>query len=70
MKEDEQEVSGADVPFNQEQAIADYTRLMEAGPLAENEAELQALIEQAHVQGMYFDYDREKRSYVLRQPEQ
>ncbi len=51
--------------FDQEQAIADYTRLMEAGPVAENEKELQALIERANAQGMYFDYDRESRAYVL-----
>lgn len=55
--------------FNQEQAIQDYTRLMEAGPLTENEEELHALIEQAYAHGMYFDYDRDKRSYVLRHGE-
>jgi hypothetical protein len=51
--------------FDQAQAIARYTELMEAGPLAENEEELQALIELAYAQGMYFDYDREKQSYIL-----
>src|SRR2546421_1924075 len=33
--------------YDQEQAIRDYTCLMEAGPLAENEEELRALIEKA-----------------------
>lgn len=55
--------------FNQEQAIRDYTRLIEAGPLAENAEELRALLEQAYAQGLYFDYDRGKRSYVLRHGE-
>lgn len=58
------EVRGA--TYDQEQAIQDYTRLMEAGPLAENEEELRMLIEQAYAHGNYFDYDRDKRSYVLR----
>jgi hypothetical protein len=51
--------------FNQEQAIKDYTRLMEAGPLAENEEVLSRLVEQAYAYGLYFEYDRDKRSYVL-----
>src|SRR6266700_5016 len=55
-----------DATYDQEQAIQDYTRLMEAGPLAENEEELRMLIEQAYAHDMYFDYDRDKRSYVLR----
>jgi hypothetical protein len=56
--------------FNQEQAIQNYTRLMEAGPLAENEEELRALIEQAYAHGLYFDYDREAQQYCLVSPEQ
>jgi len=52
--------------YDQEQAIRDYTCLMEAGPLAENEEELRTLIERAYAHNMYFDYDRDKRSYVLR----
>jgi len=56
--------------WDQEQAIRDYARLMEAGPLAENEEELQALIEQAYAHGLYFDYDREKGACVLRQGKQ
>jgi len=52
--------------YDQEQATRNYTRLMEAGPLAENEEELHVLIEQAYAHNMYFDYDRDKRSYVLR----
>ncbi len=52
--------------YDQEQAIKDYTRLMEAGSQASNEEALQALIEQAYAHNMYFDYDREKGSYVLR----
>jgi hypothetical protein len=31
--------------FDEQQAIAEYTRLIEAGPLAENEEALSALIE-------------------------
>jgi hypothetical protein len=55
--------------YNQEQAIRDYTCLIEAGPLTENEEELRALIEQAYAHNMYFDYDRDKHSYVLRHGE-
>jgi hypothetical protein len=55
--------------YDQEQAIKDYTRLMEAGPLAENEEELQALIWQAYAHNRYFDYDRDKGCYVLRHGE-
>lgn len=39
---------------------------MEAGPQASNEEEFHALIEQAYTHRLYFDYDRDKRSYVLR----
>ena len=60
------EINKQQPTYDQEQAIKDYTRLMEAGPLAENEKELRALIEQAYAHDMYFDYDRDKRSYVLR----
>lgn len=56
--------------FDQEQAIKDYTRLMEAGPLAENEEELHSLIEQGYAHGLYFDYDRDRQTYVLRHGEQ
>jgi hypothetical protein len=52
--------------YDQEQAIRNYACLMEAGPLAENEEELRTLIERAYAHNMYFDYDRDKRSYVLR----
>jgi hypothetical protein len=55
--------------FDHEQAIQEYTALMEAGPLAENEPALRMLVEQAHAQGLYFEYDRDAQKYRLVSPE-
>lgn len=51
--------------FDQEKALADYKRLMDAGPVAENDQELQALVQRAYAEGLYFDYDKGKQAYVL-----
>lgn len=53
------------ITWNEAHAIAEYTRLMEAGPLAENEEALHLLLEQAYARGFYFDYDREAQCYRL-----
>ena len=50
-------------------SVKKRTELSRTTPLAENEEELHTLIEQAYAYGMYFDYDRDKRSYVLRHGE-
>jgi hypothetical protein len=55
----------AEGPLNEQQAIADYTRLMEAGPIIQNEERLRALIEWAHAHGKYFDHDRQTNAYRL-----
>ncbi|SRR6266436_6549046 len=52
--------------YDQEQAIRDYARLMEAGPLAENEEGLHALIEQAYVR--LVDYSGKIRLIMLHKP--
>jgi hypothetical protein len=51
--------------WNEADAIAAYTRLMDAGPLTENEEALRSLLEQAYARGLYFDYDRGTQSYHL-----
>jgi len=52
-------------PFDQEQALREYTILMEAGPLAENEQALRLLVNRASRAGLYFDYDRGVGKYCL-----
>lgn len=61
---------GEQPAFDHEQAIQDYQRLMEAGPLTENEEELRTLLERAYAQGLYFDYDRDKQIYILVSPQE
>jgi hypothetical protein len=51
--------------FDEQQAILEYTRLMEAGPVASNEERLQVLIEQAYAHGKYFDFDYQANAYRL-----
>ena len=52
-------------PFDQQQALRDYKRLIEAGPLEQNDEELRVLVERAYKRGLYFDYDKGKQAYTL-----
>lgn len=52
-------------PYNLQASIAAYTQIMEAGPRAENEAELEAIVTEAYSHGLYFDYDSSQSAYVL-----
>lgn len=51
--------------WDEQLAIQEYARLMEAGPLPENEEALQTLLEQAYARGLYFEYNRDTQSYYL-----
>lgn len=56
-------------PFDQEQAIAEYTRLMGAWPIADRAPALRALLEQATAHHLSFDVDLITNKYILVSPE-